>query len=305
MEAKATLTGSFLPVLGCLLLFRTVITIHSELDKTVCELQVILFESFPIPCHGEIKYSDVACVVIWISMTLISMSLIWDIITKGLSRSAFKGFHKILSLLSIISYEIWMFDYIYNTYVTNFNWTFTIMIFLPLVTLLVHSIFQNFLSYDEYVLPKNKAKTRDLVCYIVASLGFNGIMIVHVVCMFLTALSTGISKENNFIYIVNVAFLGLGEMMNRAYVMKNHFEQLINQYIPYKMYMKTAMEHHMQEMRNNVHTPAELETRYVNLDVELVTGLSQKREKETSYLTVPIVATFAVATLSAFVAGNI
>ena len=301
MEAKAALTWSFLCVLACLLLFRTIITINPELDKTVCEPKEIISEF--VSCHGEIKSSDVACVIIWISMTFISMSLIWDIITKGLSRSAFKGFHKIISLLSIISYEIWMFDYIYNTYVTNFDWSFTIIIFLPLVTLLVHSIFQNFLSYDEYALPRNEVKTRDLVCYIVASLGFNGIMIVHVFCMFVTALSTGISNENSPIYIVNVAFLGIIETMNRAYVMKNHFEQLINQYIPYKMYMKTAVEHHMQEMRNNVHTQAELESRHVNLNVELVTGLTQ--EEETSYFTAPIVVTFAVAAVGAFVAGNI
>uniref|UniRef100_A0A1X7SW54 Uncharacterized protein n=1 Tax=Amphimedon queenslandica TaxID=400682 RepID=A0A1X7SW54_AMPQE len=143
---------------------------------------------------------------------------------------------------------------------------------------------------------------KNLVYYILTSLGFNGIMLVHVLFMFVTALSTGISNEK---YIVNVLFLGISEMMNRAHVMKNHFEQLINQYIPYKMYMKTAMEYRMQEIRNNdVYSQAELESRYVNLNVELVTGLTQDRNKETSYFTAPIVATFAVAAFSAFVAGK-
>lgn len=94
-------------------------------------------------------------------------------------------------------------------------------------------------------------------------------------------------------------------MMYRAYAIYNHFEQLKNQYKPYKMYMKKALEHHMQDIRNNIHSQAEIESRHVNLYRELVTGLTRNREGETLYYTVPIVATVYFATaLSGFVAGN-
>ena len=296
----------FLSLLFFLVIYRAIATLFSSMNIIlyVCGPQEIIFGYYV--CHGEIKSSDVACVLIWISVTFISGSLVWDIIKKGFGRSAFKDFHKILSLLSIISYEVWMFGYIYHIYVTEFDWNFKVIIFSPLLALLAHSMFQAFLSYDEYVLPTNEQGMKNLVYFIATSFSFNGIMTIHVLCMFVTALKIGISKEENFTYTINVAFLGFGEMMYRTYVMYKHFEQLINQYIPYKMYMKTAVAYRMQEIRNNdVYSQAELESRYVNLNVELVTGLTQERARETSYLTAPIVATFAVAAVGVLVAGNI
>ena len=280
-----------LVLLFLLVIYRMIATVFPEMN-------IILYKCKPpkdifgYVCDGEIKFKDVACVAIWILVTSISTLLVWDIVRKGLDRSAFKGFHRILSLLSIISYEIWMFTYLYHTYATNLDWHFERIILLPLVTLIAHSVLQNFLSYDEYVLPDNEQGMRDFVYYIVTSMGFNGIMLVHVLFMFVTALSTGISNEK---YIVNVIFLGISEMMYRAYVMKNHFKQLKNQYIPHTM--------HMQQIRNNIHNRADLEYGRINLDAELVTGLT--RNRDTSYFTVPIAATAVVAVFSAFVAGNI
>ena len=299
MEAIMITTRVVLLVFFFLLvIYRMIVTIVPQLNIILHEPQDDILEYI---YHKEIKSKDLASVVIWILVTLISTLLVWDIITKKLGRSALKDFHKILSLLSIISYEVWMFNYLYHTYASNLDQNFKVIILPPFATLLAHSIFQAFLSYDEYVLPNNEQGMKNLVYYNLTSLGFNGIMLVHVLFMFVTALSTGISNEK---YIVNVLFLGMSEMMNRAYVMKNHFEQLINQYIPYKMYMKTAMAYRMQEIRNNVYSQAELESRYVNLNVELVTGLTQERARETSYFTAPIVATFAIAAFSAFVAGK-
>ena len=271
----------FLSLLFFMVIYRVIATLSSKMNIIlhVCGPQEIIFGYYV--CHGEIKSSDVACVVIWISVTFISGSLVKDIITKGLGRSAFKDFHKILSLLSIISYEVWMFGYIYQTYATNFDWNFKIIIFLPLLALLFHSIFQTFLSYNEYVLPNNEQEMKKLVYYIVTSMGFNGIMTLHVVCMFITALSTGISKEENFMYTINVLFLGLGEMMNHAYVMYNHFKKLKNHYLPY--------------------TISVTESRCANSDGELVTGLVQDRGD----IQYSIAAAFAVAAVGVFVAGKL
>uniref|UniRef100_A0A1X7TNL3 Uncharacterized protein n=1 Tax=Amphimedon queenslandica TaxID=400682 RepID=A0A1X7TNL3_AMPQE len=238
--------------------------------------------------HKEIKSLFVACVVIWMLVTFISASLVRDIIRQGLGRSAFKNFHKILSLFSIIAYEVWMVGYIYHTYAINFNWSFKVIIFPPLLALLAHSIFQTFLSYDEHKLANNKQEMKDLKDYIVTSLGFNGIMTFHVLCMFVTASKIGISRDENFIYTITVAFLGFGEVMSRMYVMKNHFEQLkkINTLYATLMYSRAAV------------------ASYANPEGELVTGLVQDR-KDFSYFTAQNAAVLAVAALGVIVAGNI
>ena len=297
MRRKAIPTGLFLVALGFLIIFRTQITLYPELDKTFCEPQDRIFEY--LACHREIKSSDIVCVVIWLLVTFITASLVRDIIRKGLGRSAFKDFHKSLSLLSIISYEAWMFGYIYNTYVTNFDWSFTIIIFLPLVTLLVHSIFQTFLSYDECVPPIDKERMKDLVYYILTSLGFNFVMMVHVICMFITALSTGVSTEKNFfIYIVNIGFLGLGEMMYRVNVMYNHFEQLKKHYLPY------TIQSRIMDINNiNMYGRAEMESHRANPDGELVTGKTQ--DKRDILYFAQIAATVTVVAVGTFVAGKI
>ena len=292
MRRKAIPTGLVLSALTYLILFRTHITVHPELDKTLCKENERIFGDWA--CHGEIKSSGVVCVVIWLLLTFITTSLVWDIIRKGLGRSAFKDFHKILSLLSIISYEVWMFSYIYKTYVTTFDWNFTSLIFLPLVTLLVHSIFQIFLSYDECVAPINIDRMKDLNYYILTSLVFNFVMIVHVMCMFITALST----EENFIYIVNVVFLGITEMMYRAYVMYNHFKQLKNHYFPYTIHRRIMEINHI-----DMYGREEMLSHRVNPDGELVTGLTQDRG-DYSYFTPEFAATIAVAAVGVFVAGK-
>ena len=225
-----------------LVFYRTIATVFPE-RNIMLHVRGPQDDIFGYVYHGEIESSDVACVVIWILVTLISTSLVWDI-RKRLVQSVFKDFYKILSLLSIILYEVWMFGYIYSTYATNFDWSFKIIILLPLVTLLVHSIFQTFLSYDDYASPKNKEETEDLLNYIVVSLGFNGIMTLHVICMFITALSTGTSKEENLMCNINVFFLGLGEMMNRVYIMKNHIKLFKNHCIPHTIYERATAESH-------------------------------------------------------------
>uniref|UniRef100_A0A1X7TD88 Uncharacterized protein n=1 Tax=Amphimedon queenslandica TaxID=400682 RepID=A0A1X7TD88_AMPQE len=269
----------FLSLLFFLVIYRAIATLFSNMNITlhVCGPQEIIFGYYV--CHGEIKSSDVACVLIWISVTVISGSLVQDIIKKGLGQSPFKDFHKILSLLSIISYEIWMFGYIYHTYVTEFDWNFQLIIFLPLLALLAHSIFQAFLSYDKYVLPNNEQGT---VYFIVTSFGFNGIMMVHVLCMFITALSTGISKEENFMYATNVLFLGLGEIMNRGYVMYKQFKQAKNR-IPYSISVK--------------------ESHRANPDGELVIGQTQDRG-DIAYLTATVLVVAAVGA-TCIVAGKL
>ena len=271
-------------LLFCLVVYRTRVTIYPELNVILCKPQ----EDFlGYVCNEVTTSSEFACVGIWITVTYITLSLSWRIIRTGSGRSAFNNFHKILSLFSIMSYEIWMFAYIYNTYyVKGFDPIFKVIIFFPLLALLVHSIFQTFLPYNVRVAHRDEESFKNLVYYIFTSLAFNFIMIVHVFCMGLTAWYTGLSKEENLTYVTHVIILGIAEIVNRIYVIYKHSCLLITQYRPYQIAYQESIN--------------------ANRDGRLVTG----RTLDTAILfsiehALPVAMTVSVALIGVFVAGSI
>ena len=272
-----------------LVVYRTRVTIYPELDVILCKPQ----EDFHgYVCNEVTTSSEFACVGIWITVTYITCSLSLRIIITGLGRSAFNSFHKILSLLSIMSYEIWMFAYIYNTYyVREFDPIFKVIIFFPLLTLLVHSIFQTFLPYNKRVVDLNDEESmKDLKYYIYTSIFFNFIMIIHVFCMAITAWCTGLPQEDNPMYVIHVIILGVAEVANRIYVIYKY---------------KRLLEIH-RSPSSEAHKEAISETRGANKNSLVVTGKTCKREQLLSIeYVVPVVATFGVAFLGAFVSGKI
>lgn len=217
----------------------------------------------------------ISCVSIWISETVITALLIWDAIKKGFVKLVFWGSSKLMLLPSIF-YEIWLFDYIYNTYAIHFDWIFKVIIFPPVLLFFIYLIVQRFISYDE--LPNNEQRMRDFVYYTLTSLVFNGIMTFQVLCTLTTiSLSTGISKEENVVYIYIVLF-GLYEIMYRLDLIKQQFKLLRN--------------HFKQRANYRRKIKRKRESRRANPDGELVTGLAQDRE-DISYFTTPIPATIA------------
>ena len=245
MPGRERVREIFLFLLFFQLIYRMTAAVFPEQNLIICE-DVLGYD-----CHGLTKYSDILCVGIWISETVITTSLVWDIIKKGFVKSIFWGSFKINFLLSII-YEIWLFDYIYNNYATNFDWFFKIMIIPPVLAFFIYLIFQTFISYD--VLPNNEQKSKDLIYYIHTSLVFNGIMMLQVLCTFIAVLSTGISKEGNLVYIV---LFGLCEMWYRLDVIMKQQKLLKNRHMSYTIHKK--------------------ESRRANRDGELITGLPQDR----------------------------
>ena len=286
---KVSWIGTALPFLFVLVLYRTVVTIFPELDSILC----IPPENFlGYVCRGVASSSEFACVLIWVFLTYITCSLNYEIIRKGSGRSAFNNFHKILSLFSIMSYEIWMFAYIYNTYyVREFDPIFKVIIFFPLLTLLVHSIFQTFLPYNERVVDLNdKESMKDLKYYIYTSISFNCIMIIHAICMAITAWCTGLPQEDNLMYVTHVIILGFAEVVNRIYVIRNHFHLLNIHRSPSSEARKEAI----------------LETRGANKNSLVVTGKTCKREQLLSMeYVVPVAVAFGIASLGTFVSGKI
>ena len=283
-----------LHLLFCLVVYRTRVTIYPELDVILCKPQ----EDFlGYVCNEVTTSSEFACVGIWLTVTYITLSLSWRIIITGLGRSAFNSFHKILSLFSIMSYEIWMFAYIYNTYyVREFDPIFKVVIFFPLLALLVHSIFQTFLPYNVhvYIAPSDEESMKNLVYYIFTSSVFNFIMIVHVFCMGLIAWYTGLSKEENATYVTHVIILGFAEVVNRIYVIYKHVFLLITQYRPY------------ETLSQRINQTAVSESINANPDGEVVAG----RTLDTAILfnreyALPVAVTVSVALVGVFVAGSI
>lgn len=289
-----------LHLLLSLVVYRTRVTIYPELDVILCKPQ----EDFlGYVCNEVTTSSEFACVGIWITVTYITLSLSWRIIITGLGRSIFNNFHKILSLFSIMSYEIWMFAYIYNTYyVEGFDPIFKVIILFPLLALLVHSSFQTFLPYNVHVAPSDEESMKNLVYYTFSSSAFNFIMIVHVFCMGLTAWYTGLSKEENLTYVTLVVILGFAEIVNRAYVIYKHSCLLLAQYRPYETLHRRVFKRDNQR----VYQTAVLESINANPDEEVVTGKTLDTviqfSKEHAW---PVAVNVTVAVIGVCVAGNI
>lgn len=222
-------------VLFSSILVRTLATIFSVIDITinVSSIYYVLEHILGFDLgfdEGEniTKPSHIFCVGVWLSVTFISCCLVREIIKNGLLRMvyhklcvcSFDSVFKVGSLLAVIfHYEIWMFSYIYNIYVTTFDWPFKLIIICPFFTLLLHTSLQMvFLSYGECI--HDKARYSYFVkYYIIASLFFNITMVVHVFCMGITGYFRGFQESDDVLYIILLAAV---EVYYRCYAMKEH-----------------------------------------------------------------------------------
>ena len=248
-------------------------------------MQPRIYPDLRYVCSGEIKVSDLVCVVLWILAIYISVSLLWDIIKKRLKKLASND--KIPFLLIIISCEIHvrLSQYIYKQYATNTDEKLKILLTIPLAAFFIYSIIE---FYDEFA-PINDQRMKYHLYNTVMRLSYYCIMTVNATLILITGF-TGASRVDNLMYryIIKTAVLGLSGMMyiHCFYITNVQFEQLKNLYMPYPVYRRSEMESR------------------ANPDGELVTGLPQNCG-DVSYLIKPIAATIAVTAFSAFVAGNI
>ena len=120
-------------------------------------------------------------------------------------------------LATILHYEVWMFLYIYYTYVTTFHWLFKLIIICPFFTLLLHTSLQMVsLSYGE----SKHDKTRKT--YFGASLFFNIIMVVHVFCMAITSYFRGFQEIDN-VPLIGLIFIAAAEVCHRCYTIREYY----------------------------------------------------------------------------------
>ena len=226
-------------VLFSSILVRTLATVFSVIDITI-NVSSIYYVLYYVLEHilgfdlgfdeGEniTKPSHICCVGVWLSVTFITCCLVREIIKNGLLRTvyhklsvcSFGSVLKVGSLLAMIfHYEIWMFSYIYNIYVTTFDWPFKLIMICPFFTLLLHTSLQMvFLSYGECI--HDKARYSYFVkYYIITSLFFNITMVIHVFCMGITSYFRGFQESDDVPYIILLAAV---EVYYRCYAMKEH-----------------------------------------------------------------------------------
>ena len=226
-------------VLFSSILVRTLATVFSVIDITI-NVSSIYYVLYYVLEHilgfdlgfdeGEniTKPSHICCVGVWLSVTFITCCLVREIIKNGLLRTvyhklsvcSFGSVLKVGSLLAMIfHYEIWMFSYIYNIYVTTFDWPFKLIMICPFFTLLLHTSLQMvFLSYGECI--HDKARYSYFVkYYIITSLFFNVTMVIHVFCMGITSYFRGFQESDDVPYIILLAAVAV---YYRCYAMKEH-----------------------------------------------------------------------------------
>lgn len=198
-------------VLALSVLVRTLVTIIPDLDTLT-----LFFGVTTRPSH-------ICCLAIWCCVTFISCYLIWEIISNGSVKrifSTFRDLRLILSVISVHAYEIWMFTYIYNTYVVEFEYFLQLLILFPLFALLALSFIQMSWPLAKSAQPGDRTHLQNLFDYARTSLAFNLIMTVHVVCMGLT--SYFVPGEEVAYWHVMV-LLGIAEVLYRLYIIHNDY----------------------------------------------------------------------------------
>ena len=234
---KVRLATLALSVLFVSVIVRMIVTINPGFDITFSMPTLILPEILPKYGQWEpVNPSQVCCLCIWFSMTYLSCSLICEITRfTGFFRIIFAAFHDFrqniaLIVLSLHSYEIWIFAFIYKTYVTEFDYIFQIVIILPLITLLLLTIFQ--MTWTQDVNPDDRGRLRELQYYAVTSLLYSATMAFHVVCMGVT----------NFICTKDVV-LDDGDLTNMHIFLLGVAEILYHLHFIYKNYSLIYMHH--------------------------------------------------------------
>ena len=228
-------------VLFCSIVFRTLATVYSGLDITI-NASILYYVLYYALEHilgfdlifdlgfdeGEniTKPSHICCVGVWLSVTFIACCLIIEIIMNDLLRMVYHklsvcSFGSVLKvgilLATILHYEVWMFSYIYYTYVTTFDWLFKLIIICPFFTLLLHTSLQMVsLSYGEC----KHDETRKT--YFGASLFFNIIMVVHVFCMAITSYFRDFQEIDN-VPLIGLIFIAAVEVCYRCYAIKEYY----------------------------------------------------------------------------------
>ena len=198
-------------VLALSVLVRTLVTIIPDLDTLT-----LFFGVTTRPSH-------ICCLAIWCCVTFISCYLIWEIISNGSVKrifSTFRDLRLILSVISVHAYEIWMFTYIYNTYVVEFEYFLQLLILFPLFTLLALSFVQISWPLQLSLQPGDRTHIKNVFDYARTSLAFNLIMTVHVVCMALTSYLVP-GKEVAYWHVM--VLLGIAEVLYRLYIIRNDY----------------------------------------------------------------------------------
>ena len=223
-----------LSILFVSVIVRMVVTIKPGFDITFSMPTLVLPEVLPKYGYWEqVTPSQVCCLCIWLSMTYLSCSLMCEIMRfTGFIRivlAAFHDFRHNIALLSLHSYEIWMFAFIYKTYVVDFDRIFQVIIILPLITLLGLTVLQ--MAWVQDVKPNDRERLQELFYYASTSLLFSAAMAFHVVCMGITTWiqSKDVILNESDLTNMHIFLLGIAEIIYRLRFIYNNY-RLISMY---------------------------------------------------------------------------
>ena len=216
-------------ILASAALFITM-SIRTSLTVGGADYDAVSFRSI------QFRLTHVCSVLIWCLVTVICRTLGYQM--NSLESYTFKVGNAMYAqicylvlfsivVVSIISYEVWMFAYIFQLYVTSLTFCVQLFILMPFFALITHSIHQTlFLMYSQDCSVRKNPENVSL--HIIISWIFNCIMLCHLISMGTTAFFThgGIFNGNHMhsaeMYIILP--LGFVEFGFRMFALMRYFK---------------------------------------------------------------------------------
>lgn len=182
----------------------------------------------------QIRLTHVCSVLIWCLVTIICRTLGYQMNALESYTSSEGNAIQICYLLlfgilmvSIVCYEVWMFAYIFQLYVTSLTFYVQLFILMPFFALITHSVHQMlFLTYSRNCSPRKDSENVSL--HIIISWIFNCIMLCHLISMGTTAFFShgGIFNGNHMhsaeMYVILP--LGVVEFGFRIFALMRYFK---------------------------------------------------------------------------------
>lgn len=174
--------------------------------------------TIPLPLVHQIttRPSHICCLSIWLLVTFLSTVLFRQMRSAQTVKKIWKRkTAKLLvfaAIFAVLLYELWMFSFIHNVYAVEFAFVLRLIILLPLVTLLLHTMYQTcLLAYHRACYPHGT----DTIYHLVTCIVFNSIMAFHIMCMVLTSI-----VKFEFKSCMVLMSLGMVELIYRLWIIR-------------------------------------------------------------------------------------
>ena len=167
---------------------RTLVTVDPKYDVPVTLTAPDLLEI-------KILRSTAFSLTIWMLLTLISIVLTYNMPHTRLTLKEICQTPSIYGLLVVLAYEVSMFGFIYQVYAIELVSTLQLILAVPFVTYVLHSIYQIYVLMSDHP-PHDFTKI-----HLFISLVFNCVMSKHTVCMIITSIRAAANPSSNIMLL--------------------------------------------------------------------------------------------------------